>query len=126
MNFNNSVRLFLSAIIFLFLSMSCSGEDRSGERPLAPVVQTLSAFVEGDSCVMNGLVTESHNSALRECGFVYGMGDTLSVKMKADYTDFSFSIVADSLANGEYYCVAYARNGISTSYGDTLNFIINK
>ncbi len=48
---------------------SCSGEDRSDEMPRIPVVSTVSATVNGNSCTMNGTVVESHNSSLRECGF---------------------------------------------------------
>ena len=51
---------------------SCSGEDRSDEMPRIPVVSTVSATVNGNSCTMNGTVVESHNSSLRECGFFYG------------------------------------------------------
>lgn len=113
--------LLLSAAAAL---ASCAGEDRSGELPLAPVVETAGAEVDGNSCRMNGLVTESRNSRLKECGFVYGRGDTFHVKTEADTADFSFSAVADSLDDGDYYYAAYARNGISTSYGDTLHFTV--
>lgn len=114
------------AIMMLSAMVSCSGEDRSEERPLAPVVQTLEAVANGDTCIMRGLVTESHNSTLRECGFVYGKEDEKGTKIVADSAISSFYVVVDSLSGGEYYCAAYARNGVDTSYGDTLLFRIRQ
>ena len=84
---------------------SCSGEDRSDEMPRIPVVSTVSATVNGNSCTMNGTVVESHNSSLRECGFFYGETGAASVKIKADTTKI-FEVKADSLEAGDYYCVA--------------------
>lgn len=113
-------------IVFVFSVLAaCSGEDRSGEMPRVPVVKTVSGNVAGDSCVMTGFVSESHNSSMKECGFVYGNTDSTgaAIKLKTD-TMRTFSAVADSLANGNYYCVAYARNGMGTSYGDTINFAV--
>ncbi|MDD7376045.1 MAG: hypothetical protein PUG41_01605 [Prevotellaceae bacterium] len=102
---------------------SCSGEDRSDEMPRIPVVSTVSATVNGNSCTMNGTVVESHNSSLRECGFFYGETGAASVKIKADTTKI-FEVKADSLEAGDYYCVAYAKNGMGVSYGDTVEFIV--
>lgn len=102
---------------------SCSGEDRSDEMPRIPVVSTVSATVNGNSCTMNGTVVESHNSSLRECGFFYGETGAVSVKIKADTTKI-FEVKADSLEAGDYYCVAYAKNGMGVSYGDTVEFIV--
>lgn len=102
---------------------SCSGEDRSDEMPRIPVVSTVSATVNGNSCTMNGTVVESHNSSLRECGFFYGGTGAASVKIKADTTKI-FEVKADSLEAGDYYCVAYAKNGMGVSYGDTVEFIV--
>lgn len=102
---------------------SCSGEDRSDEMPRIPVVSTVSATVNGNSCTMNGTVVESHNSSLRECGFFYGETGAASVKIKADTTEI-FEVKADSLEAGDYYCVAYAKNGMGVSYGDTVEFIV--
>lgn len=102
---------------------SCSGEDRSDEMPRIPVVSTVSATVNGNSCTMNGTVVESHNSSLRECGFFYGETGAASVKIKAD-TAKIFEVKADSLEAGDYYCVAYAKNGMGVSYGDTVEFIV--
>ena len=95
---------------------SCSCEDRSDEMPRIPVVSTVSATV-------NGTVVESHNSSLRECGFFYGETGAASVKIKADTTKI-FEVKADSLEAGDYYCVAYAKNGMGVSYGDTVEFIV--
>lgn len=102
---------------------SCSGEDRSDEMPRLPVVSTISATVNGNSCTMNGTVVESHNSSLRECGFFYGETGAASVKIKADTTK-NFDVIADSLESGDYYCVAYAKNGMGVSYGDTVIFVV--
>lgn len=123
MTFGKNACVLSGAIIIMGLA-SCSGVDRSDEQPLAPVVETLGVQVTGDSCTMQGLVVESHNSALRECGFVFGTGDTLHLKQEAAVADMAFTVVADSLIPGEYYYAAYARNGISTSYGDTLYFTV--
>ena len=65
------------------------------------------------------------NSDVLECGFLYG-NDTLRVKLKSEEVSLLFSAYADSLQNGNYYAVAYARNGVGTSYGDTVRFQINK
>ena len=111
-----SSSVYIFPLILSCLS-SCAGEDSSGERPLVPVV--------ADSCRMSGIVTESHNSSLRECGFVYGTADTINVKVEADTVSYAFTVVADSLQDGEYYYAAYARNGIGTTYGDTLYFTVN-
>ena len=119
-----SSSVFIFPLILSCLS-SCAGEDRSGERPLVPVVETLEAEVVADSCRMSGIVSESHNRSLRECGFVYGTADTINVKVEADTVSYAFTVVADSLQDGEYYYAAYARNGIGTTYGDTLYFTVN-
>lgn len=112
-------------VLALAVFVACSGEDRSGEMPRVPVVKTISANAVGDSCVMIGMVSESHNSSMKECGFLYGNADSTSaaIKLKAD-TMRTFTAVADSLENGNYYCVAYARNGMGTSYGDTIIFSV--
>lgn len=104
---------------------SCSGEDRSDEMPRVPVVRTTSAVAVGNVCTMSGMVEESHNSALRECGFVYGMAGENSVQFKTD-TARTFMAKVDSLKDGDYFCVAYAKNGMGVSYGDTLRFVVNE
>lgn len=124
-----SLKMKVSSIISTVLCAnclvlcSCSGEDRSDEMPRIPVVSTVSATVNGNSCTMNGTVVESHNSSLRECGFFYGETGAASVKIKAD-TNKIFEVKADSLEAGDYYCVAYAKNGMGVSYGDTVEFIV--
>ena len=104
---------------------SCSGEDRCDEMPRVPVVRTTSAVAVGNVCTMSGMVEESHNSALRECGFVYGMAGENSVQFKTD-TARTFMAKVDSLEDGDYFCVAYAKNGMGVSYGDTLRFVVNE
>ena len=36
----------------------------------------------------------------------------------------NFDVIADSLESGDYYCVAYAKNGMGVSYGDTVIFVV--
>lgn len=119
------VSFIISAVLCsnCMVQCSCSGEDRSDEMPRIPVVSTVSATVNGNSCTMNGTVVESRNSSLRECGFFYGETGAASVKIKADTTKI-FEVKADSLEAGDYYCVAYAKNGMGVSYGDTVEFIV--
>ncbi len=112
--------MFVAGICVL---SSCSGEDRSDEMPRVPVVRTISAVVNGYACTMNGMVEESHNSALRECGFVYGVAGENSMQFKTD-TARTFTAKVDSLEEGYYFCVAYAKNGMGVSYGDTLSFVV--
>lgn len=117
------LKIFSLAAVALLAVWACSGEDRSNEQPRVPVVSTAGATVAGDSCRMMGTVGESHNSSLRECGFVYWVEGGNSVKLVAD-TAYAFSAVADSLEAGNYSYAAYARNGMGTTYGDTLTFSI--
>lgn len=107
-------------VILLLLSVGC-GDDRSGEQPFAPTVVSRSATVAGDSVLLAGEVTASPNSTLLSCGYVYG-NDTLAVTLEADTATTSFEVIADSLEAGAYYAVAFAKNGVGTSYGDTLHF----
>lgn len=109
--------------LFLAALAACAGEDRSGEMPRVPVVETSGARAAGNSCEMTGSVGESHNSSLRECGFVLWPDSGKALKLKCD-TNKVFSAVADSLSGGLYHYAAYARNGMGTSYGDTLTFTI--
>ena len=67
---------------FILLS-ACNGVDRSGEQPFAPTVETLAAEAAGDGVLLNGRVTDSPNSDVLECGFLYG-NDTLRVKLTSD------------------------------------------
>lgn len=107
----------------LYTLIAC-GEDRSGEQPLAPTVVNVGWESAQDSVLLTGRVTASPNSSLKECGFSYG-NDTLSKKVTITEPTEEFSVYTDSLGAGEYYAVAFARNGIGTSYAaDTLRFTI--
>jgi hypothetical protein len=116
---------FVLAVFAAVALAACSGEDRSDEMPRVPQVETLDAAVVGDSCTMCGRIIESHNSSLKECGFVYGREDSASDSrtVKAD-TVALFSASAAKLAAGAWWYAAYARNGMGTSYGDTLRFTV--
>lgn len=103
--------------------MAACGEDRSSEQPFAPTVKSLGAVVEADSALLSGEVTASPNSSLTECGYAYG-NDTLRLNCKAPLPTESFTAVTDSLGPGRYFAVAYARNGVGISWGDTIYFNI--
>ena len=105
---------------------ACSGEDRSGEIPYAPTVRTLSTVVKDSACTFSGIVDSSPNSDVTRCGFSYGLTGAAGTTILSADTPPSFSAKADSLEAGTYYGVAYATNGIGTSYGDTLYFTIVK
>ncbi len=114
---------FLKLLPFLLIALlAACGEDRSGEQPFAPTVQTGIYTLVGDSVQLQGAVTASPNSRLLECGFVYG-NDTLKSKVVAD-TLTTFSAYTTPLEPGTYYYAAYARNGVGTTNGDTLYFTI--
>ncbi len=112
----------LKILPLLLLTLASCGDDRSGEQPFAPTVQTGIYTQVGDSVLLQGAVTASPNSRLLECGFVYG-NDTLNSKVVAD-TLATFSAYTTTLEPGTYYYSAYARNGVGTTYGDTLFFTI--
>ena len=61
---------------------------------------------------------------LKACGFKYG-NDTLRAEVQAAEPLPSFSAETDSLGAGRYFAVAYAQNGMGTSYGDTLYFTVS-
>lgn len=111
------------ALSILATCVAACGEDRSGEQPFAPTVQSISAEVRADSAILTGRVTASPNSTLQECGFAYG-NDTLRATCKATAPSEQFTAVTDSLSAGTYFAVAYAKNGVGTSYGDTIHFTI--
>ena len=102
---------------------ACSGVDRSGEQPFPPTVRTLSCEVAGDSCILTGIVDAAPNSPVRQQGFWYG-NDTLQMELISADSLAYFHAVADSLLPGRYYGVAYATNGMGTSFGDTLFFVV--
>lgn len=112
---------FLFTIICAIFAtlQSCHPEDRSGEEPFAPTVQTLSATQVGDSFLLRGVVVRSPNSHVLERGFIYG-NDTLKLTKTSEETTDTFSAYTKTLEQGKYYIVAYARNGVGTGTGDTL------
>ena len=99
------------------------GEDRSGEQPFAPTVQSVGVEVKQHTAVLTGAVLASPNSSLKECGFAYG-NDTLRAKCTAAEPAAIFTAETDSLGAGHYYAVPYASNGVGTTYADTLYFDI--
>lgn len=119
----------LWAAAALTATAACSGEDRAGEQPLEPTVATRSYTVTADSVVLRGEVLTSHNSSIKECGFLYG-NDTLRVTLKADEAATLeapiFACRTGRLDAGRYYALAYARNGMGTAYGDTIYFTIGE
>ena len=99
------------------------GEDRSGEQPFAPTVQSVGVEVKQHTAVLTGAVLASPNSSLKECGFAYGNA-TLRAKCTAAEPAATFTAETDSLGAGHYYAVPYASNGVGTPYADTLYFDI--
>lgn len=114
---------FLFTISLFSLLFAACGEDRSGEQPFAPTLGEMSAVVMADSVRLTGIVTASPNSHLLECGFSYG-NDTLRSKAIAPVAATQFSVTIDSLLPGNYFAVGYAKNGVGTTYADTLRFTI--
>lgn len=114
-------------LCFLFptltLLTACMGEDRSGEQPFAPTVKTLDATAAGDSALLRGQVLTSPNSDVTACGFSYG-NDTLRKTVACTEVATVFEAYTDSLGAGDYFAVAYATNGIGTTYADTVYFTI--
>lgn len=117
--------IFLIIIVSLgMLITACKGEDRSGEQPFAPTVQTLSAEVVGDSCLLTGAVTASPNSSLRGVGFAYG-NDTLRLTAVSQECTELFQATTQPLQPGYYFAVAFAENGVGKTIGtDTIYFEI--
>lgn len=120
--------LLLVALSLLALlvapALTACGDDRSGEQPFAPTVVCDTFRVTADSAVLTGIVTSSVNSTLTECGFKYG-NDTLTLSKSAAAPADTFSVVTDSLGAGTYYAVAFAKNGMGTTYAtDTMRFAI--
>lgn len=115
------------ALICLLTSALCAciPEDRSGEQPFAPTVETRSARVSGNSCTVDAEVLSSPNSLLTGGGFTWG-NDTLRSQIYIGETpDNYFSATIEDLEAGDYFVAAFATNGVGTSYGDTLTFTIN-
>lgn len=118
-----SLAFAVLVLSLLALLASCSGDDRSGERPYAPTVRTLGAWVSGDSVRLTGEIVSSPNSPVTGRGFYYG-NDTLRIRLISSDTLDTFSEVVDSLRPGYYYAYAFAANGIGTTNGDTLIFYV--
>lgn len=117
--------IHLNILIFVIAVLcSCAGEDRTGEIPYAPTVSTKSATVQGDSCILTGEVLSSPNSSLTACGFSFGTSDKQTT-ITVESPSYEFSTTVDSLqTQQDYFAVAYATNGMGTSYGDTIWFKI--
>ena len=113
--------LFLFSLLLLPFLWNCSGEDRSGEQPFAPVLSSPEAIPMGDSCLLRGYVVSSPNSSLTACGFYYG-NDSIKKELTCSNIDFTFEDVTDSLGAGRFYAVSYAQNGIGKTLSDTLWF----
>lgn len=111
------------SVVLLCLLSACAGEDRSDERPRLPEGVAVSVEEQGDSCNLNGVVGESHNSSLTACGFYWG-NDTLSNEVDMDSASFKFSTLVGNVGSGTYYAVAYAKNGVGTTTSDTVFFNI--
>lgn len=112
-------------LLFVFSISSCAGEDRSDERPFRPTVSTRSVSVEGNSCTLVGEVLSSPNSSLKNCGFSFGTKSTQQ-QISINNPSALFTARVDSLkAQQRYFAVAFATNGMGTSYGDTIWFKLN-
>jgi len=120
---SRSIWYVVLAVLLPVVLGGCAGEDRSDEMPRVPEGVVTSVTEQGDTCVLNGTVGVSHNSSLTECGFYWG-NDTLAHHVEAAEAAYSFSALVDSTADGTYYAVAYATNGMGTTYGDTVHFTI--
>ncbi len=107
----------------LLVLTACSPVDRSDEQPLAPTVQTGTPTVEGPRALLTGDVLASPNSDVLRRGFGYG-NDTLRAEVESTDSTSHFVATTDSLGPGHYFVVAFAENGVGTSYGDTLYFQI--
>lgn len=119
------MKTFLTTLLSLaaLLSLSCSGDDRSGEMPYAPTLRIDQPVIEGHSVILRATVLSSPNSSLVACGFFVG-NDLQEEELKCDTPSTSFSFQIDSLGTGSHYAVAYAKNGIAQTTSDTLLFTI--
>ena len=121
----HSMKHFPSLVLLAIVAgvAAACGEDRSGEQPFAPTVQSVGVEVKQHTAVLTGAVLASPNSSLKECGFAYG-NDTLRAKCTSAEPAATFTAETDSLGAGHYYAVPYASNGVGTTYADTLYFDI--
>ena len=122
-----SIKICKTIVVAVVLASvaSCTGEDRSGEQPFAPTVRTLNVEVQGQKATVTGEIVASPNSSIRECGFEYWSDNLSIVKVVSSDSTSTFRATQDSLEAGTYRCAAYARNGMGTSRGDTLDFNID-
>ncbi len=102
---------------------ACSPDDRSDEQPFPPTVETLSPMVQEDAITLQGHITASPNSRIIRRGFRYG-SETLENNIESTDSTEVFTATINSLESGKYHVAAYATNGMGTSYGDTLTFVI--
>lgn len=116
------MKKIIPAGVFLLFA-ACNPVDRSGEQPFAPTVKSVSAVVDGDSCLLTGCVLSSPNSEVRQRGFSYG-NDTLRLEVLSEDVKDPFSAATRPLEPGRYFAVAFASNGIGVTYADTLLFEI--
>lgn len=126
-NHRNTFRMKLTQILLLASATwglaACSPDDRSDEQPFPPTVETLTPMVQGDVVTLQGHITASPNSSVTRRGFRYGSENLQNNVESTDSTD-TFAATIDSLEPGNYHVAAYATNGMGTSYGDTLTFVI--
>lgn len=115
--------LYLAIVSMVALFVSACGQDRSGEQPFVPTVQTGVAAQVADSVQLTGSIITSPNSQVLERGFEYG-NDTLRSSVVSTDTTNVFAAFTDSLGKGSYYAVAYARNGVGIGRGDTIRFVV--
>lgn len=115
---------FWAIAIIVMLLVSACGQDRSGEQPFVPTVQTGVAAQVADSVQLTGSIITSLNSHVLERGFEYG-NDTLRATVVSTDTTNVFAAFTDSLGKGSYYAVAYARNGVGVGHGDTIRFVVH-
>ena len=115
---------FPAALLGLtMLAAACHPVDRSGEVPYAPTVRTAGHEQIADSFRLEGLVLLSPNSRVLERGFVLG-NDTMEVELTAYDSADVFHAYTPELDSGRYYYAAYARNGVGTGWGDTLEITV--
>ena len=126
-NYSKTFRMKLTRILLLasitWWLAACSPDDRSDEQPFPPTVETLSSIVQGDAVTLQGHITASPNSSITRRGFRYGSDNLQNNVESTDSTDV-FAATIDSLEPGNYHVAAYATNGLGTSDGDTLTFVI--
>lgn len=115
--------LFLLLIGTTWMLHSCSPEDRSGEQPFPPTVETLAPITQENTVMLQGDIKASPNSRITKRGFRYGNETLQNSIASTDSTDL-FTATLDSLEPGTYHVAAYATNGVGTSHGDTLQFVV--